>query len=192
MIKHVFSLFLLLALLVALTPQALAVSAESVEFMNFTSGLLLYSPINKTYSSNVLALNLTARAGLGTQCKITYNIDNQHRGILPWVPVKPNEFHILNRVKTNLTLPELTYGTHNLTIQVEWALRNRPEGISMFPFLPECDNVTHFTATWSDTIQFTIKPDQQIPEFLTAIILSLAAALIILTIWRRKLLTIKQ
>jgi hypothetical protein len=162
-----------------------------VDSMSFTSGVTLYSPINKTYNSQSLTLNLTALVGLGLDCAITYNIDNHYQGPVPWFPIFPDEMHVINKVKGNVSLPELTQGTHNLTLHVVCTL-NKGEGsatMDRYPFIPECDNITKYHATWTDTIQFTIQTEQEIPEFPTTIILSisLTSALIILVTWRRNL-----
>ena len=94
---------------------------DSPESMTFTSGVTLYSPVNITYSSKLLTLNLTAVVGRGIDCTINYNIDNQHTGTVPYTFMFPDELHdlhIQNKVKGTVNLPELTEGTHNLTLQV--------------------------------------------------------------------------
>jgi hypothetical protein len=159
--------------------------------MSFTSGVTLFSPVNTTYSSKFLNLNLTAGVGIGINCTITYNIDNKHHGIVPLEEVYPGEFHVITKVKGNVPLPELTQGVHNLTLQVVCTLNNGEGSATMdrYPFIPECNDITKYHATWTDMIQFAVQTNQQIPEFPTAIILpiTLTSAFIIMAKWRRKM-----
>ena len=165
-----FALLIVLFLLVSviLSNRASKVNADSPDSMSFTSGVVLYSPVNTTYSSKFLTLNLTAGVGLGINCTINYNIDNKHQGNVPWVPLQPDELHVINKVAGTVALPELTEGTHNITIQVVCTLNN-PSGvtISRYLFIPECSNITDYTATWTDIIHFTINTQKTntIPEF---------------------------
>jgi len=138
---------------------------NSIEPMTFTSGVTLYSPVNTTYSSKFLNLNLTAMVGMGINCTITYSIDNKHHGI---VPLKdPGELHVTYKVKGNVALPELTQGTHNLTLQVVSILNNGQDSRTMnqYPFIPETENIADYRYKWTDTIQFTIQTEQEISEF---------------------------
>ncbi|MCW4021738.1 MAG: hypothetical protein NWF02_01045 [Candidatus Bathyarchaeota archaeon] len=191
MTKNLFSLFFVFTLFGALLSQTSKVYADSSEPITFTSRVTLYSPVNTTYSTKFLTLNLTAQVGIAINCTITYSIDNKHQGTVPLKEVYPDELHVITQVKGNVALPELTQGTHNLTLQVVCTLNNGEGSATMdrYPFIPECDNITNYHATWTDTLQFTIQTDQQIPEFPTAIIfpLLLTSALIIMVTCRRKL-----
>jgi hypothetical protein len=181
-----------LALFVTQVHQTAAATDDSADFMSFSSGVVLYSPVNTTYSSKLLTLNLTAVVGLGIDCTINYNIDNQHIGRVPYTAMFPDELHVQNKVKGTVNLPELTEGTHNLTIQVVCTLNDyhgaNPPGP---PFTP-IPNSTDYIATWIDTIQFTINiSDQQIPEFSawTSMAIMLIAVLIVGTLYKTKLKT---
>ncbi|MFZ7137026.1 MAG: hypothetical protein ACOWW1_01200 [archaeon] len=191
MTKNLLSLFLAFTLFGTLLSQTSKVYADSSEPITFTSRVTLYSPVNTTYSTKFLTLNLTAQVGIAINCTITYSIDNKHQGTVPLKEVYPDELHVITQVKGNVALPELTQGTHNLTLQVVCTLNNGEGSATMdrYPFIPECDNITNYHATWTDTLQFTIQTDQQIPEFPTAIIfpLLLTSALIIMVTCRRKL-----
>lgn len=162
------------------------------ESMTFTSGVTLYSPVNITYSSKLLTLNLTAIVGRGIDCKINYNIDNQHIGTVPYTFMFPDDLHIQNKVEGTVNLPELTEGTHNLTIQVVCILNAdinaNPPGP---PFTP-IPNSTDYIATWTDTIQFAINTgDQQIPEFSawTPMAIMLIVVSLVGTLYKTKLNT---
>ncbi|MCW4021737.1 MAG: hypothetical protein NWF02_01040 [Candidatus Bathyarchaeota archaeon] len=166
---------------------------DSPESMTFTSGVTLYSPLNTTYPSKLLTLNLTAVVGRGIDCTINYNIDNQHTGTVPYTFMFPTDLHIQNKVKGTVNLPELTEGTHNLTIQVECGIYDY-NGVSPPgpPFAPKSPNSTDYIATWTDTIQFTINTnDQQIPEFsaLTPVAIMLIVVSVVGTIYKTKLIS---
>jgi hypothetical protein len=64
-----------MALMVSLAINLNVVKADSNEPIAFSSGLTLYSPINKSYTSNLLTLNLTYGAGAGLQRTLNYSID---------------------------------------------------------------------------------------------------------------------
>ncbi len=148
---------------------------DAIPPMRFTSGVTLYSPVNTTYSSKFLNLNLTAGVGLGSKCTITYGIDNKYHGTVPLQEVYPGELPVINQVKGNVALPELTQGTHNLTLQVVCTPTNGQGSATMdrYPFIPESNNITTYHVIWTDTIQFTIQTEQEIPEFPTQAILIL-------------------
>ena len=183
MTKNLLSLFLAVTVFVALLQQTSKVYADSSEPITFNSRVTLYSPINKTYSSKFLTLNLTSWVGIGVTCSMTYNIDNQHRGNIPLVSQHPTELHMLNKVTANVTLPELTQGIHNGTLEVVCSIQNSHKKISQLPVVPKSSNYTFNTATWTDTMQFSIQTtEQQIPEFSpqTLLILTILAPTIIL------------
>lgn len=188
MTKNLLSLFLALTLFGTLLSQTSKVYADSSEPITFTSRVTLYSPVNTTYSSTFLNLNLTAQVGIAINCTINYSIDNKHHGIVPLEEMHPGELHVINHVKGNVSLPELTQGTHNLTLQVVCTLNNGQGNATMdrYLFIPECNNITKYHATWTDTIQFTIHTEQEIPEFPVSIImpLILAGAFVIFVKWR--------
>ena len=183
-------ILVLVAGLLGNTVTVCVASNDSVESMSFTSGVRLYSPINKTYSTKFLTLNLTANVGIAINCTITYSIDNKHQGTVPLKQVYPGELHVINPVKGTATLPELTQGTHNLTLQVVCTLNNGQGSATMntYPFIPECNNITTYHATWTDTIQFSIQTEQEIPEFspLNLFTLTILATTIILLYRRYK------
>ena len=191
MTKNLFSLFFVFTLFGALLSQTSKVYADSSEPMRFTSGVTLYSPVNTTYSSKFLTLNLAAQVGIGINCTITYSIDSKHHGTVPLQEVYPGELHVINQVKGNVALPELNQGTHNLTLQVVCTLNNGQGSATMdrYPFIPESNNITNYHATWTDTIQFTIQTEQEIPEFSawTTMAIMLIAVPLVGTLYKIKL-----
>ena len=191
--KNLLSLFFVFTLFGALLSQTSKVYADSSEPITFTSRVTLYSPVNTTYSTKFLTLNLTAEVGIAINCTITYSIDNKHQGTVPLKEVYPGELHVINQVKGTVSLPELSQGTHNLTLRVVCILNNGQGSATMdrYPFIPECENITKYHATWIDTIHFTIQTDQQIPEFsvLTSIVVMLIVVSVVATVYKTKLIS---
>jgi hypothetical protein len=145
---------------------------NSIDYVHFPSGATVYSPINRTYHSNFLYLNLTFGAGLGIRYSLNYSIDGEHGGSIPLVAQFPDELHVVNMMTGLVALPELSEGSHLLTINVLCSLNNyhgaNPPGL---PFTPTCPGSSDYTATYSHALNFTI--DTSIPEFSVWIVISL-------------------
>jgi hypothetical protein len=133
------------------------VSADSNEGIRFSSGVYLISPINKTYNSNFLTLNLTFGWGLGIQCSLNYSIDGKYEGPIPLVFNNPTELHVVNLATGLVQLPELSEGSHRLTVYVEGDLYDyhgaNPPGA---PFKPTTPNGSDYVASWANTVYFAI------------------------------------
>ncbi|MCW4016721.1 MAG: hypothetical protein NWF06_10160 [Candidatus Bathyarchaeota archaeon] len=114
-LKSIF-IFLLFSSITLL--YAHVVAAESEDSICLSSGTIVYSPLNRTYNSNCLILNLTFGIGLGVDCSLTYSIDEKYEGTIPLVPKNPTELHVVNKATGYVTLPELPEGSHSLTIYV--------------------------------------------------------------------------
>ncbi len=157
-----------------------------MDYVSFPSGTTIYSPINRIYHSNFLNLNLTFGAGLGLDHSLTYSIDEEHEGSIPLVAKFPSELHVVNMMTGLVALPELSEGSHFITINVLCSLNNyhganppRP------PFTPTSPGSSDYIATWTHTIHFTI--DTSIPEFPSWVImpLFLMATLSTITVKKR-------
>ena len=162
--KKVVWVFLFVSLVIgSLVTGTQVVSAGSNDGMGFSSGVYLYSPINTTYASRFLTLNLTFGAGLGVQCSLNYSIDGVYNGPIPIVP-KNNEMHVVIQTTGIVQLPELSEGSHCLTIYVEGDLTGihsaNPPGA---PFQPTNAEGTNYAARWMHVIYFTIDPNAQTP-----------------------------
>ena len=144
--------------------QVHMVEAESADYIQFYA-FTLYSPLNRTYNSRLLNLSLTFSAGLGIKYSLSYNIDGEHEGDIPFKIENPKELHVIYRANGYLMLPELSEGTHNLTINLL---------ASGYQF-----GNPYFTGS----VQFTIKTQSQpniIPEFESSTILLLILSGIII------------
>ena len=130
---------------------------DFIDYIQFSSGTTIYSPLNKTYYSNFLDLNLTFGAGLGISYYLNYSIDGKYEGPIPLVAKFPDELHVVNIMTGLIDLPELSDGLHFITINVLCRLNDyhgvNPPGA---PFQPTFPGSSNYMATWTHTIHFTI------------------------------------
>ena len=144
------------------------VEADSSDYMRLSSNALIFCPLNRTYDSRFLTLNLTFGVGLGVKCSMNYSIDGKHEGSIPLVPKNPTELHVINEGIGLVTLPELSEGSHCLTVNVLCGIYDyhgaNPPGA---PFKPTFPGSADYTVSYTDTVYFTIStsPEQEIPEF---------------------------
>ena len=101
----------------AYTLQAGADDADSI---SFPSGVTVYSPLNNTYDSRYLTLNLTlySAGGMGSidpQISMTYSVDGEFNGSVPLEVSNPG-LHVVTNAAGFVNLPELPVGSHCLTI----------------------------------------------------------------------------
>ena len=145
------------------------VKAESTDFIRYGSGVTLFSPLNVTYSSRFQYLNLTFDQGVGLHCSLNYSVDGADKGSIP-LATEDTGFHITYKMTGLVALPELSEGSHNLSIDVSCRLDDyhgaNPPGA---PFTPTSPGSSDYIATWTHTIYFTI--DASIPEFPSWLIL---------------------
>ena len=143
--KTLVFMFTVLFLVSLVTLPSASVKADSNEPITFSSGLTLYSPVNTTYSSNVLECNGSFICPKGVQCSLNYSIDGEAQGGLPWT-LNANSLVIPTyyAIDGSFQLPQLPNGSHQLSIGIEEG------GIS---------NRT----TWVNTIYFTIGLSQPTP-----------------------------
>jgi hypothetical protein len=168
------------------------VKADSTDYIRFSSGVTIYSPLNTTYNSRFLNLNLTFDQGAGLHSSLNYSIDENYKSSIPLVAenLSPG-FHIINKKTGLVALPELSEGPHFITINVLCSLNDyhgaNPPGA---PFKPTSPGSSDYVATWTHTIYFTI--DTSIPEFPSWTILPLLLATTLTAIIYRKKLHRKQ
>ncbi len=146
---------LLISLTVAYLPYP--VRAESAESIGFDSGATLFSPVNTTYSSRFLTLNLTLGAGLGVRYSLNYSLDGKYGGPIPLVAKTPAEMHVINTMIGSVDLPELSEGSHRLTVNelsgiYDYHGANAPGA----PFKPAFPCSSDYIASWTHTVYFTI------------------------------------
>jgi len=164
------------------------VKADSTDYIRYSSGVTIFSPLHTTYNSRFLALNLTYAAGLGIEHSLNYSIDGKYEGPIPLTSKNPTELHVVNVQIGYVTLPELSEGSHCLTVNVLCGLYNyHGANLPGAPFIPTFPGSSDYIATWTHTIFFTI--DTSIPEFPSWIILPLfATATLIVVLVRKRLM----
>ena len=119
-------------------------------------GGILYSPVNATYRTNTLHLNLSFGLGMGLQASLTYEVDGIYKGAITLTPVETNETHIVHPLTSFIELPQLSEGSHCLTITVVAGLSGyfgvNPPGA---PF-KATGTSGNYEAAWVNTIYFTV------------------------------------
>ncbi len=101
---------------------------------------------------------------MGISYYLNYSIDEKYEGPIPLVAKFPDELHIVNMMTGLIDLPELSDGSHFITINVLCKLNDyhgaNPPGA---PFQPTFPGSSNYIATWTHTIYFTI--DTSDPKF---------------------------
>ncbi len=151
------SLILLLILCFALVSigNLKIVRATSIDYIRFSSGVTIFSPLNTTYNSRFLNLNMTFDQGAGIACSLNYSIDGNSRGSIPLVS-EDTGFHFIFKNTGLVTLPELSEGSHYLTINVLCGLYDYHGAPPGAPFTPTFPGSSDYIATWTHTIHFKI------------------------------------
>jgi hypothetical protein len=170
-----------IVLMVSLSTQANSVKTNSNGPYGFSSGLTLYSPLNKTYNSSLLKLNLTFESRVaGLQGFLNYSIDGKYQGP---IPLTFNSFGLGYGL---VQLPEFSNGPHVLIVNVGFY------------------NDSHYTGSYVHTIYFAINtsrvitnptttsqsPTPSIPEFppISAIVFPIISAVAVILVLRRQLI----
>jgi hypothetical protein len=115
------------------------VKADSADFISFSSGVTIFSPLNRTYTSKFLTLNFSIACGLGIRYSLKYSIDGKYGGPMPYVIKNPEEWHVVYYGTGLVKLPELSEGAHSLTVYLETNMNNN-----------------HIRPLYVDTINFAI------------------------------------
>jgi len=148
------TLKLLILFLVPIIFAVPFVKANTDEPISYTSGVTVYSPVNTTYTTNNVILNLTFMWGLGMDCSLNYSIDEAEQQPIPLVK-QDSDIHVTVPFTGSVELPPLANGQHILSIYVS------AESAS-------------YSNAWTHIICFTIDGDSNIiPEFSSWLILSL-------------------
>jgi hypothetical protein len=120
------------------------------------SGITIYSPVNMTYYYKYLLLNLSLYtagnfSSVDSHISMNYSIDRVYNGS---VPLKSNgEFHLFTRALGVCSLPELTEGSHYLTIYL-YGLNQR----SLEPKYLSYINTVYFNTTYDPSAAPTMTP----------------------------------
>lgn len=139
------------------TLPGMSVKADSNQPITFSSGLTqftLYSPVNTTYSSNVIECNGTFNWPKPFQVSLNYSIDGEDQGGLPWnldVGSISNPYY--STIAGSFQLPQLPNGPHQLSIGIDEELFNNTGTVH------ELLNQT----SWVSTVYFTVSASQPTP-----------------------------
>ncbi|MGA3290070.1 MAG: hypothetical protein ABSD42_07530 [Candidatus Bathyarchaeia archaeon] len=150
----------LVALIISMLLASLAmgvnvVKADSNDFMSYPGGVTIYSPVNTTYNSNFLTLNVSL--GEGVRCSLNYSIDGNYGGPIPLTFGNTTGFQLISLASGLVQLPKLSEGSHRLTIYEEAYLNDyhgaNPPGA---PFKPTSPGSADYYAAWVDAVNFAI------------------------------------
>lgn len=155
--KKVWLTLLVSLLVIPLGFSIQSVRADSNNPIGNSGGVTIYSPVNTTYSSNFLSLKLSFCYG-GIPSTINYSIDGKYSGPVPlFTNDTSTGFHITTNEDGFLQLPELSDGSHQITITLvaEFTVLpgNNPPGA---PFKETAPGSGDWVATWVNTIDFSI------------------------------------
>ena len=144
-------------LLVSLKFSFSTVKAYSDDSIVFSGGVTVYSPVNMTYHSNSLTLNLTCGCGAGLDVILNYDVDGKYQGPVTLSFNLTPGFHLMGLGSGLVQLPELSMGKHCLTIYEEAYLYGyygaSPPGP---PFEQTAPGRGDFVASWIDKVYFSI------------------------------------
>jgi hypothetical protein len=115
------------------------VEAGSTDAIHFYSGVTLFSPLNQTYNSRYLTLNFSVACGWGIRYSLSYDIDGKYGGPMPFAIKNPEELHVVFYGFGLVRLPELSEGSHRLTVTLKTS-----------------ENSEHIKPSYVDTVYFSI------------------------------------
>lgn len=154
--KRALAIIFTFMLLASLAVDVHIVKADSIVSMVFPGGVTLFSPLNETYNSNYLVLNLNFSCAAGVDCTLNYTVDNAAiQSPIPLEYYGSGGFQMFYPGTGVVQLPELSYGSHQLTIY-EQALIQDYHGANApgAPFKPIGN--ADYAAYWVDTVDFFI------------------------------------
>jgi hypothetical protein len=94
---------------------------------HLATGPYVLFPVNTTYNSRIITLNISFSTKLFSPVHLsaTYSLDGKPNVIVPLL-VSPSLIWSKNRVEGSVTLPELSEGSHTLSVYVEAHWGNGP------------------------------------------------------------------
>jgi hypothetical protein len=144
-------------LLISIEASFRDVKADSSSSIVFSGGVTMYSPVNTTYQTNFLTLNLTCDCAAGVKISLSYDIDGKYQGPITLTFNLKSGFHMFALGTGLVQLPKLPSGSHRLTVHEEAYLNDyhgaNPPGA---PFKPTAPGSADYVASWVDTAHFTI------------------------------------
>lgn len=160
--KRVVTALLLLScmLLISVEASFRDVKADANDPIVFSGGIAIYSPVNTTYHTNFLILNLTCNCGMGVKIYFSYDIDGKNQGPITLTFNATPGLHMFALGSALIQLPRLSSGPHQLTVFEDAYLNGylgaNPPGA---PFKPTAPGSINYVASWVDTVYFTIDSD---------------------------------
>lgn len=155
--KVVAATLLFCVLLMSIGVSFRSVEADSDNPIVFSGGVTILSPVNTTYHTNFLTLNLTCGCGAGLHFCLNYDIDGIFQGPITLAFNLTPGFHLIGLGTALVHLPELPTGSHRLTIYEEGYLNDyHGAGPPGAPFKPTAPSSADYVASWVDTVYFTI------------------------------------
>lgn len=144
-------------LLISIGVNFRGVKADSNNPIVFSGGVTIYSPVNTTYYTNFLTLNLTCGCGAGLHFSLNFSIDMIYQGPITLTFNITNGFQLISLGTELVHLPELPSGSHRLTVYEEAYLNDyHGAGPPGAPFKPTAPGSADYVASWVDTVYFTI------------------------------------
>jgi hypothetical protein len=132
----------------SLTPTPTQTNQLNASPIIFSSGLTITSPVNKTYTSNIVECSGTFDCPKDYQSSLNYSIDGIGKGALPW---KLDANSIANpdiyTIDGSFELPQLSDGSHQLSIGILEQLYDNSNVNSL--------RLVN-SSSWINTIYFTI------------------------------------
>ena len=166
--KRITLVLILIFLTCLLIPSLVSVKADSSEPIIFSSGLAVYSPLNISYNSYSVLVNISFGCPYGTQSSLNYSIDGKYQdginmhfpsGSEPWtVPnYSPSNYYLLG----SFYLPPLPDGPH----QISFAMGEEANNYSSPPSssFQQINGTNNYVATWVNTVSFTISSKDAFP-----------------------------
>ncbi|HLN46201.1 MAG TPA: hypothetical protein VK209_10895 [Candidatus Sulfotelmatobacter sp.] len=100
--------------------HSISVNAQTTDFISFPSGITVYSPLNMTYDSHYLFLNLTLQSAgqmgyLDPNINMNYSIDGDYNGAVSLTISNPG-LHVVTNAAAYMSLPKLSEGSHYMTL----------------------------------------------------------------------------
>ena len=162
-----FTTFLIL-IIAMLSVPLLTVKADSYQPITFSSGLAVYSPLNTTYNSYSILVNVSFGCPYGIQSSVNYSIDGKYQdninmqyssGSEPWAV--PNYSSSNYYLFASFYSPPLPKGSHQISFEIGEEANN-------YTALPSSsfrriNGTNNYVATWVNTVSFTINSNDVFP-----------------------------
>ena len=175
----------------SLSPSASPLSqSETNKSITFSSGVILYSPLNTTYNSNLVNCSGSFSCPNELLETLNYTLDEKYLGFLPWKIDRATFGGPINYFNGSVPLPNLSDGSHKLSIGVKEELWDGTHLVNKTTWV----NTVYFTVNTNQSQTTpTLSPSPSVPELqLLAIIPLLGVILLATAAIKLKKITSKQ